>query len=63
VSFGRNVRQDFQQAWGSLPKDVTSVRIFFEARYDSPTAIRPQIGGDVYYGDLYAGSKVGVPDN
>ena len=33
--------------------------MFFEARYDSPTAIQPQIGGDVYYDDLYAGSKVG----
>jgi hypothetical protein len=63
VHFGRNVREDFQQAWGSVPKNVTSVRIFFETRYDSPTAIQPQMAGDVYYDDLYAGSKAGAPAN
>jgi hypothetical protein len=63
VHFSRDLRQDFQQAWGSLPQNVTSVRIFFEARYDSPTAIQPNLAGDVYYDDLYAGSKAGAPDS
>ncbi len=62
VHLSGNVREDFQKEWGSLPQNITSVRIFFEARYDSSTAIQPQIGGDVYYDDVYAGSKSGAPD-
>lgn len=61
VHFGRNVKQDFQSVWGYVPQNVTSVRVFFEARYDSPTAIQPQIGGDVYYDDLYAGPESKAP--
>jgi hypothetical protein len=61
VHFGRNIRDDFQNSWGAVPQNVTSVRIFFEARFDSPTEIQPQIAGDVYYDDLYMGPQSQAP--
>jgi len=61
VHFGRNVRDDFQQKWGSVPRNITSVRLFFEARFDSATEIQPQMAGDVYYDDLYAGPESKAP--
>ena len=61
VHFERNVADDFQQLWGQAPEKVQELRVFFEARYDSPTAIQPDVGGDVYYDDLYVGSKADAP--
>lgn len=61
VHFERNIADDFQQLWGQAPEDVQELRFFFETRYDSPTAIQPDIGGDVYYDDLYVGSKAEAP--
>jgi hypothetical protein len=61
VHFERNIRDDFQQQWGEAPEDVQELRVFFEARYDTPTATQPEIGGDVYYDDLYVGSKAEAP--
>jgi len=61
VHFERNVADDFQQLWGQAPEKVQELRVFFEARYDSPTAIQPDVGGDVYYDDLYVGSKAEAP--
>jgi hypothetical protein len=61
VHFERNVADDFQQLWGQAPEKVQELRVFFETRYDSPTAIQPDVGGDVYYDDLYVGSKAEVP--
>jgi len=61
VHFERNVADDFQQLWGRAPEKVQELRVFFETRYDSPTAIQPDVGGDVYYDDLYVGSKAEVP--
>ena len=61
VYFQRNVKEDFEQLWGSVPQGLEHVRMFFEARYDSPTATQPQIGGDVYYDDLYAGPQSAAP--
>jgi len=61
VHFERNVADDFRQLWGQAPDKLQEMRVFFEARYDSPTAIQPDIGGDVYYDDLYVGSKAEAP--
>jgi len=61
VHFERNIADDFQQLWGRAPEKVQELRVFFETRYDSPTAIQPDIGGDVYYDDLYVGSKAEAP--
>jgi hypothetical protein len=61
VYFERNIADDFQQQWGQAPEKVQELRVFFETRYDSPTAIQPDVGGDVYYDDLYVGSKADAP--
>ncbi len=61
VHFERNIRDDFQQQWGEAPEEVKELRVFFEARYDTPTATQPEIGGEVYYDDLYVGSKAEAP--
>jgi hypothetical protein len=61
VHFGRNIRDDFKNLWGAVPQKVTSVRAFFEARFDSPTEIQPQMAGDVYYDDLYLGPQSQAP--
>lgn len=57
VHFERDVAADFQQFWNGVPEGLKEVRVFFEARYDSETAVRPLVAGDVYYDDLYAGPK------
>ena len=61
VHFERNIRDDFQQQWGEAPEKMEELRVFFEARYDSPTPTQPDMGGDVYYDDLYVGSKAEAP--
>jgi len=61
VHFGRNIRDDFQEQWGSVPENITSVRLFFEARFDSATEIQPQMAGDIYYDDLYLGPQSKAP--
>jgi len=62
VHFGRNIRDDFEELWGSVPQNITSIRVFFEARFDSPAEIRPQMAGDVYYDDLYVGPQANASD-
>jgi hypothetical protein len=61
VYFERNIADDFQQLWGQAPEKMQELRVFFETRYDSSTPIQPDVGGDVYYDDLYVGSKTGAP--
>jgi hypothetical protein len=61
VYFERNVRDDFLQLWGSVPEELGELRVFFEARYDSPTPIQPEMYGDVYYDDLYVGPEADAP--
>jgi len=61
VHFERNIADDFQQQWGQAPEKVQELRVFFEARYDTPTATQPDIGGDVYYDDLYVGPESKAP--
>jgi len=61
VHFGRNIREDFQEKWGGVPQNITSIRLFFETRFDSPTEIQPQMAGDIYYDDLYVGPQSKAP--
>jgi len=63
VYFERSIADDFRQQWGQAPDEVQELRVFFEARYDTPTATQPDVGGDVYYDDLYIGSKAEAPAN
>ena len=51
VSFSLPVRRGFEALWGVVPKDYTSLRILFEARWDrKPKGTLLQ--ADVYYDDL-----------
>jgi hypothetical protein len=61
VYFERDVAQDFLELWGQVPQEIDELRIFFEARYDSPAPVSGEMNGDVYYDDLYLGSKDGAP--
>ena len=63
VHFGRNIREDFQEKWGGVPQNITSIRLFFETRFDSPTEIQPQMAGDIYYDDLYLGPQSEAPSD
>jgi hypothetical protein len=61
VYFERNIADDFQQLWGRVPGNVQELRVFFEARYDFDTPSTGNMSGDVYYDDLYVGSKAEAP--
>jgi hypothetical protein len=53
--FQRNIKQDFIEQWGAVPEDFSSIRFFFEVRYDNKQAVNPT-EAKVYYDDLYLGS-------
>jgi hypothetical protein len=57
VHFERNLIDDFKKEWNDIPKSFTSIRVFFEARWDGRTETTP-ITGKVYYDDLYLGKKL-----
>ncbi|MDI6858533.1 MAG: DUF3047 domain-containing protein [Dehalococcoidia bacterium] len=63
VYFERDVAQDFRELWGEVPQELDELRVFFEARYDAPGLITGEMHGDVYYDDLYLGSKAGAPSH
>lgn len=60
VHFERNVRQDFCELWGSLPAGFTSIRVFFETRWDDRKDTDGPSSADVYYDDLYWGPASGA---
>jgi len=55
VHFQRNIRQDFEQLWGSVPEGYDFIRILFETRWDERAPDAPASAADVYYDDLYVG--------
>ena len=54
VYFERNIKQDYEQLWGSVPEGFTFIRILFEVRYDDKEIGAPA-EAKVYYDDLYLG--------
>jgi hypothetical protein len=54
VYFERNIKEDFQQLWGTAPAGFSKLRILFEVRYDDKEA-GSAAEADVYYDDLYMG--------
>jgi hypothetical protein len=55
VYFERNIKEDFQQFWGTVPEGFSKLRILFELRYDDKQAGTTPSEADVYYDDLYMG--------
>lgn len=56
VFFERNIEEDFKKQWGDIPKKFSSIRVFFEARWDGRTNTTP-LRALVYYDDLFLGVK------
>lgn len=54
--FETNVREDFAEAWGSIPEGYDKLRVLFEVRYDDKLSVDGASRADVYYDDLYFGS-------
>jgi hypothetical protein len=61
VHFERNIKQDFEDAWGAVPQGFSKIRMLFEARYDDKSA-GTEGKADVYYDDLYIGPAAGNPN-
>jgi hypothetical protein len=55
VPFSRDLRKDWLEQWGALPRRFEFLRILFEVRYDDDPNLTPGSMGDVYFDDLYLG--------
>ena len=55
VSFERNIRDDFEELWGDVPKGYRQLALFFEVRWDDRQPTDGFSAADVYYDDLYIG--------
>jgi hypothetical protein len=55
VYFERNIKEDFQQLWATVPEGFSKIRVLFEVRYDDKQAGPVPAEADVYYDDLYMG--------
>lgn len=64
VYFARNLREDFIDQWGDVPKRFSKIRVLFEVRYDKKQQGETDSSAVVYFDDLYlgsAGSSSGAP--
>jgi hypothetical protein len=55
VPFSRDLRKDWLEQWGALPRRFEFLRILFEVRYDDDPNLTPGPLADVYFDDLYLG--------
>ncbi|MEX0786032.1 MAG: DUF192 domain-containing protein, partial [Dehalococcoidia bacterium] len=55
VPFELDVRQDFEQLWGDVPRGYDRIRVLFEVRWDDRQSSDGPSAADVYYDDLYFG--------
>lgn len=62
VYFERNVREDFQELWGTVPEGFSTIRVLFEVRYDGKPAGVTDVTADVFYDDLYLGPADANPN-
>ena len=57
VPFQRDLREDFLNAWGAVPRNFEKIRVLFEVRYDAKLSNEGPLEADVYYDDLHIGAK------
>jgi len=57
VPFSLNVRADFEAYWEMVPEGFESLRLLFEVRWDDKQAGSGAPQADVYFDDLYIGSR------
>lgn len=62
VYFERNIRQDFEDLWGSAPEGFSYIRVLFEVRYDDKSRGSDEVKADVFYDDLYVGAAGANPN-
>ena len=62
VYFERNIRADFEELWGAVPKSYQKIALFFEVRWDDRQPADGLSAADVYYDDLYIGPARGNAD-
>lgn len=62
VSFERNIRDDFEELWGGVPRGYQKLALFFEVRWDDRQPSDGLSAADVYYDDLYIGPERGNAD-
>lgn len=55
IPFQRNIREDFELLWGTVPQGFSKIRVVFEVRYDDKQSGDGAPEADVYYDDLYIG--------
>jgi hypothetical protein len=61
VYFESNIKQDFQDLWGTVPEGYSKLRILFEVRFDDKE-VGSAAEADVYYDDLYMGPADANPN-
>jgi hypothetical protein len=57
TAFEANVLDDFRSLWDTLPEEIETVRIQFEARFDDRELDELPLQVDVYVDDLYLGPE------
>lgn len=62
VYFERNIRDDFQQLWGDIPRGYDKLALFFEVRWDDRLPQHGFSAADIYYDDLYLGPAGQKPE-
>jgi hypothetical protein len=55
VPFELDIKGDFEELWGDVPRGFSRLRILFEVRWDDRLPSDMPSAADVYYDDLYAG--------
>jgi hypothetical protein len=55
IPFQRDLRADFIEKWGHVPRGFKKIRFLFETRYDYKIPEEGNIHADVYFDQLYLG--------
>ncbi len=55
VPFQLDVKEDFEELWGAVPKGFEKLRLLFEVRWDFGNEATGPRSADIFYDDLYAG--------
>ncbi|MGH7822387.1 MAG: hypothetical protein ACREQ9_21700 [Candidatus Binatia bacterium] len=59
IRFERNLRKDWLEHWGALPRRYEKLRLLFEARFDGRQEPLTGALGEAYFDDLYLGPSLG----
>jgi hypothetical protein len=57
IPITRDMKADFQNTWGAVPDKPEKIRILAEVRYDDREATDGPMEADVYFDDMFVGTK------